>query len=113
MRKILYTFTLLIFSFTTVFSQINTDRLLIIGRNALYFEDYVLSIQYFNEIIKAKPYLAEPYLYRSIAKLSLDDYQGAKDDATLCITRNPFIVNAYQVRGIANQNLEKFDEAGD
>ena len=41
-------------------AQMNTDRLLAIGRNALYFEDYVLSIQYFNQVIKIKPFLAEP-----------------------------------------------------
>ena len=35
-----------------MFAQINTDRVLTIGRNALYFEDYVLSIQYFNQVIK-------------------------------------------------------------
>ena len=44
-------------------AQINTEQMLNIGRNALYFEDYVLSIQYFNQVIKAKPYLAEPYFY--------------------------------------------------
>ena len=33
-----------------MFAQINTDRVLTIGRNALYFEDYVLSIQYFNQV---------------------------------------------------------------
>ena len=57
------------------FGQINTDHVLNIGRNALYFEDYILSIQYFNQVIKIKPYLAEPYLYRAIAKRSLDDYK--------------------------------------
>ena len=31
-------------------AQINTDRVLAIGRNALYFEDYVLSIQYFKPL---------------------------------------------------------------
>ena len=41
-------------------AQLNTDRITAIGRNALYFEDYVLSIQYFNQVIKLKPYLAEP-----------------------------------------------------
>ena len=34
-------------------AQINTDRVMAIGRNALYFEDYVLSIQYFNQVINA------------------------------------------------------------
>ena len=42
----------------SLFAQINTDRVLAIGRNALYFEDYVLSIQYFNQVIKSKPWLA-------------------------------------------------------
>jgi hypothetical protein len=32
----------------SVYAQLNTDRITSIGRNALYFEDYVLSIQYFN-----------------------------------------------------------------
>ena len=91
--------------------QINTDRVLSIGRNALYFEDYVLSIQYFNEVIKVKPYLPEPYLYRSIAKLYLDDYGGADEDASCCIERNPFIVTAYQVRGLARLNRGNYPGA--
>jgi len=96
---------------TCAFSQINTDRVLAIGRNALYFEDYVLSIQYFNEVIGVKPYLPEPYLYRSIAKIYLDDYMGASQDATACLERNPFITTAYQVRGIARQNMREYDAA--
>lgn len=86
-------------------AQINTQQVMNIGRNALYFEDYLLSIQYFNQVVKAKPYLAEPYFYRAIAKLELEDYQGAEDDCSLAIERNPFIVDAYQVRGIARQTL--------
>lgn len=94
-------------------AQINTDRVLAIGRNALYYEDYVLSIQYFNDVIAVKPYLPEPYLYRSIAKIYLDDYLGASRDASECIDRNPFIVNAWQVRGIARQNMKEYDGAID
>lgn len=94
-------------------AQINTDQVMKIGRNALYFEDYVLSIQYFNQVISAKPYMAEPYYFRSVAKISLDDYRGAEQDASLCIERNPFIVDAYQVRGVARQNQSRFREAID
>ena len=54
-------------------AQINTNRLTDIGRNALYFEDYVVAIQYFNQVIKVKPYLAEPYFYRAYAKMNLED----------------------------------------
>ena len=42
---------------TLLYAQINTERVMTIARNALYFEDYVLSIQYFNQVINAKPYL--------------------------------------------------------
>ena len=54
-------------------AQINTERMMNIGRNALYFDDYVLSIQYFNMVISAKPSLHEPYFYRGLAKFYLDD----------------------------------------
>ncbi len=91
--------------------QVNTDQVLRIGQNSLYLEDYVLSIQYFNQVIAAKPYLAQPYFFRAIAKLSLDDYRGAEEDATMAIEKNPFITNAYEVRGVARQNLGKHSEA--
>lgn len=92
-------------------AQINTDQVMRIGRNTLYFEDYVLSIQYFNQVIAAKPYLAQPYFYRAIAKLNLDDYKGAEEDASAAIERNPFITDAYEVRGVARQNQGKPREA--
>ena len=64
-------------------AQINTDRMMMVGRTALYFDDYVLSIQYFNQVINAKPYLAEPYFYRAVAKLSLEDFRGAEQEGTV------------------------------
>ena len=82
-----------------------------IARNALYFEDYVLSIQYFNQVINAKPYLYEPYFFRGLAKINLDDYQGAESDCDAAIQRNPFVVGAYQIRGLARIRQNKFDEA--
>ena len=76
-------------------AQINVEQVVKIGRNALYFEDYILSIQYFNQAINARPNLAEPYFYRAVAKLSLEDYKGAEADASMCIESNPFITDAY------------------
>ena len=73
-------------------AQINTDQVMRIGRNSLAFDDYVLAIQYFNQVIQVKPYLAKPYFYRGVAKYNLDDFRGAETDASLCIERNPFIV---------------------
>jgi tetratricopeptide (TPR) repeat protein len=97
--------------FFSAAAQINTDRVIAIGRNALYFEDYILSIQYFNQVIRAKPWLAQPYFYRAVAKLNLDDYNGAEEDCMLALQQNPFLVQAYYARGIARQTLGKYDQA--
>lgn len=109
-RKLVF-FLLLYPSF--LWAQINTDRVMTIGRNALYFEDYVLSIQYFNQVINAKPYLAEPYFFRGLAKLNLDDNRGAEEDCSEAIKRNPFVVSAYQVRGLARIKQENYQGAID
>ena len=92
-------------------AQINTDQVLRVGQNALYFEDYMLSIQYFNRVIQAKPYLAQPYFFRAIAKLNLEDYNGAETDASKAIELNPFLTDAWEVRGVARQNLGKNADA--
>lgn len=92
-------------------AQIDTDRMIIIGRNALYFEDYILGIQYFNQVIRAKPYLFEPYYYRAIGKYSLDDLSGAEKDCTSALELNPYYVDAYNLRGIVRQRLGLSREA--
>ena len=92
-------------------AQINTEQVLNIGRNALYFDDYILAIQYFNQVIAQKPYLAEPYYYRAVAKVSLGDWTGADADASQCIDINPFIRDSYRIRAIARHNSHKFEDA--
>lgn len=92
-------------------AQINTDQVMRVGQNSLYLEDYVLAIQYFNQVISAKPQLAQPYFYRSIAKISLEDYRGAEADASKAIELNPFITGAYEVRGVARHNMGRAAEA--
>ncbi|HRT78963.1 MAG TPA: tetratricopeptide repeat protein [Paludibacteraceae bacterium] len=84
-----------------------------IGKNAFYFEDYVLSIQYFNQVIKIKPYLSEPYIYRAMAKIQLGDYQGADEDCTQAIEKNPFVPQAYYARGFARLKMNFCNEAID
>ncbi|GAB1415212.1 tetratricopeptide repeat protein [Paludibacter sp.] len=111
MKKKVIISLIIIFHCAILYSQWNTDRILTIGRNALYFEDYVLSIQYFNQVIRVKPFLAEPYMYRSIAKIQLGDYEGAEIDATESIERNPFVPQAYYARGFTKMKLEKYEDA--
>jgi len=100
-----------VFHFLPSYSQLNTDRITAIGRNALYFEDYILSIQYFNQVIHLKPYLSEPYFYRAIAKIQLEDYQGALRDCDAAIERNPFSPGMYYARGYVYRQLGQLEKA--
>ena len=95
----------------TSFAQYNTDRLITIGRSALYYEDYVLSIQYFNQAIAVKPYLYEPWFFRGVAKYYLDDFSGAEHDCTEALERNPYVVGIYELRGLTRIQQEKFADA--
>lgn len=92
-------------------AQLNTEQVMIIGRNALYYEDYVLSIQYFNKVVSARPYLHEPYFYRALAKFNLDDFSGAEADLTSSIERNPYVSRSWQLRGLCRANLENYADA--
>ena len=52
-------------------AQIDVHQVLSIGRNAIYFNDYIVSMGYFNQVIGLRPWMAEPYFYRSVAKINL------------------------------------------
>ena len=80
LRSTIFLISVLAASFVPVQAQVNTEQVMRIGQNALYFDDYMLSIQYFNQAIQAKPFLAQPYVLRAIAKLNLEDYAGAEND---------------------------------
>lgn len=92
-------------------AQINTEQVMRIGQNAMYFEDYIVAIQYFNQAIQSKPYLPKPYYMRGWAKFYLDDYAGAEADATTALNINPYISDAYRLRGASRHNLGKYAEA--
>ena len=102
----------LVFAFPlTTHAQYNIDRVLNAGRGALYYEDYVLSMQYFNQVINAKPYLYEPWFYRAVAKYYLDDFQGAEMDCSEAINLNPYISGIYDLRGVCRIRMKKYKEA--
>lgn len=92
-------------------AQLNTERIMLIGRNALFFEDYVLSIQYFNKVIESKPFLHEPYFFRGLAKYYLDDFKGAEEDLGEAIGKNPYVSRNYQLRGMCRAKLDSITGA--
>ena len=92
-------------------AQFNVDRLIMSGRSALYYEDYVLAIQHFNRAIMSKPYLYEPWYYRGVAKYYLDDFAGAESDCTEAIKLNPYITGMYELRGLCRIKVKRFEDA--
>ena len=104
---------MLLFLATSARAQYNIDRLVTIGRSALYYEDYVLSMQYFSQAITAKPYLYEPWFLRGVAKYYLEDYVGAESDCSEAIRINPYVTGLYELRGLARIQQKKYEEAID
>lgn len=88
-------------------AQISAEQTLAIGQDLLRSDDYVLAIQYFNKAIKAKPYLPDPFMMRGLAKLMLEDYDGAEADCTAALELNSFKREPYRVRGLARLHLGK------
>ncbi|MBQ9284711.1 MAG: tetratricopeptide repeat protein [Bacteroidaceae bacterium] len=84
---------------------------MLMGRNALYYEDYVLAIQRFNMVINAKPYLHEPYFFRGLAKFYLEDFAGAVQDCSESIDLNPYVADNYQLRGLCRVNMKDYEGA--
>lgn len=102
-----------VLTFLRVEAQINTTQVVQMGRAALYYDDYVTAIHYFNSVIEAKPYLAEAYYYRAYAKFSLEDYESAEQDLDKAIVFNPFRVEYYQLRGLCRIHNVRYNEAID
>lgn len=106
LRKIIAFVLFLLISSIQAKSQIDVDRTMSIGKNAIYFKDYAIAIGHFNQVIDHRDWMAEPYLYRAIAKISLDDYLGAYLDADKATKRNPFLDKAYLIKGISKINMK-------
>lgn len=93
------------------YAQFNIDRMLTSGEIALHYEDYVLSIQYFNQIISLRPSVYKAWQLRGAAKYYLEDFSGAEDDATQAINLNPYIEQIYDLRAISRIRQQKYDGA--
>ena len=92
-------------------AQYNVDRLIMNGEVALHYDDYVLSIQYFNKVLALKPYLWLPWYDRAVAKFYLDDYIGSQSDASKAIDLNPYIEQIFDLRAISRIRQEKYQDA--
>lgn len=81
-------------------AQINTTEAIEMGRAAMFYDDYITAIQYFNRALEAKPYLADAHYQRGFAQFNLADYKAAEEDLDRAVMFNPFRVEFFQLRGL-------------
>ena len=110
MKKTIFIILLLAAVFQSQ-AQLNINHYIRVGRTRISIGNYTGAIEYFNIVIKFKPYLAEAYLYRGTAKHSLEDYRGAIRDYNKAIEIKPYYPRAYNNRGMAYHNLKNYDKA--
>ncbi|MBT6005628.1 MAG: tetratricopeptide repeat protein, partial [Prolixibacteraceae bacterium] len=82
-------------------AQLNINHYIRVGRTRTQIGNYTGAVEYFNIVIKFKPYLPEAYFYRGTAKHQLEDYRGAIKDYEKAIEIKPFYPQAYINRGMA------------
>ncbi len=92
-------------------AQLNINHYIRVGRTRISIENYVGAIEYFNIVIKFKPYLPEPYFYRGVAKHQLEDFRGAINDYNKAIEIKPYYPEAYSHRGMAFHSLKEYKKA--
>lgn len=92
-------------------AQTDVPGVLQMGRAALSFDDYITAISYFNRAIEARPYTAEAYYLRGVAKFSLDDHRSACTDLDAAIARNPYQPDYYRLRALCHINLANYPAA--
>jgi len=111
MRKLASILFLLLLTSFFAEAQLNINHYMRVGRTRISIENYTGAIEYFNIVIKFKPYLPEAFFYRGVAKHQLEDFRGAIIDYNKAIEMKPFYPQAYMNRGMAYHNLGEYEKA--
>ncbi len=92
-------------------AQINVEYFMNKGINEFYNQQYTQSIGTFNILIRSKPDLSEPHIYRGRAKMVLGDFRGAEFDFTRAVMLDSYNPDAYYYRGVVKSNLYNYYSA--
>ena len=95
----------------TLSAQLNVEVFMTRGINEYFNEKYTDAIQTFNTLIRSKPDMAEPHIWRGRAKLSLGDFRGAEFDFTRAVMLDSYNPDAYYYRGVVKSNLYDYYSA--
>lgn len=111
MRKIIFiAFVTFLFS-SPLFAQLNVEYFMKNGINEYYQEKYTDAIHTFSTVIRSKPDMSEPHVWRGRAKLELGDFRGAEFDFTRAIMLDTYNPEAYYYRGVVESNLYDYYSA--
>lgn len=91
--------------------QLNVQYFINKGINEFYREQYTDAIFTFNTLIRSRPDLAEPHIWRGRAKLALEDLRGAEFDFTRAVMLDSYNPEAYYYRGVVKSNLYDYHSA--
>ena len=92
-------------------AQYNIKKMMEEGRRTLDQGYYVTSIQIFSRIVALKPNLYEAWYLMALSKYHLEDYKGAGDDCRCALTLQPYIADIYELYGMTNIRVERYDSA--
>lgn len=92
-------------------AQTDVENVLVMGKVALTYDDYITAIHYFNRVVEARPDKAEAFFLRADAKARLEDYESAVKDLDEAIRLNPFRMEFYELRGMCRAQIRDFTNA--
>jgi tetratricopeptide (TPR) repeat protein len=111
MKKVLIILSFLLGASFVSQAQLNINHYIRVGRTRISIGNFTGAIEYFNIVIKFRPYLPEAYFYRGVSKHELEDFRGAINDYNKAIDIKPFYPQAYMNRGMAYHSLKYFEKA--
>ena len=92
-------------------AQYNIKKMMEEGKRTLDQGYYVTSMQIFSRIVALKPNLYEAWYSMALSKYHLEDYKGAIDDCRRALTLQPYIADIYELYGMSNIRVERYDSA--
>ena len=92
-------------------AQYNIKKMMEEGKRTLDQGYYVTSMQIFSRIVALKPNLYEAWYSMALSKSHLEDYKGAIDDCRRALTLQPYIADIYELYGMSNIRVERYDSA--
>jgi tetratricopeptide (TPR) repeat protein len=92
-------------------AQLNVEVFMNRGINEFFNKQYTDAIHTFNTLIRSRPDMAEPHVWRGRAKYEIGDLVGAEFDLTRAVKLDTYNPDAYYYRGVVKATLYDYYSA--